>query len=76
MTNGTDPIAGASLQKNIGTSASLGTLANRAYHIDGASQNDNVQTSKHSLAGTFVDRIGITCADSTEMAYYNPGNNK
>jgi hypothetical protein len=32
--------------------------------------------SKNSLAGIFVQRIGITCADPIEMAYYNPGNNK
>ena len=44
MTNGADPIAGASLQKNIGTSASLDNLANGADRIAGASQNDIVQT--------------------------------
>ena len=32
--------------------------------------------SKNSLAGIFVQRIGITCADPIEMACYNPGNNK
>ena len=44
MANGADRIAGASLQKNIGTSASLDTLANGADRIVGTSQDDNVQT--------------------------------
>ena len=32
--------------------------------------------SKNSLAGTFFQRIAITCADPIEMAYYNPRDNK